>query len=42
MTDKMAELRAILPQMTPAELRLVLRFAEFLRTLDKCDTRVTQ
>ncbi|MBA7584905.1 hypothetical protein ES708_26871 [subsurface metagenome] len=42
MTDKMAELRAILPQMTPAELELLVQFIEFLRTVDKCDTRVTQ
>ncbi|MBA7558402.1 hypothetical protein ES708_00005 [subsurface metagenome] len=30
MADKMAELRAVLQELSPAELRLLLRFAEFL------------
>ncbi len=30
MADKMAELRAALEGLSPADLRLVLRFAEFL------------
>jgi len=31
MADKMARLRAALERLSPAELRLVLRFAEFLK-----------
>ncbi|MBA7691971.1 hypothetical protein ES703_100527 [subsurface metagenome] len=34
MADKMTELRAVLEGLSPAELRLVLRFAVFLKTLD--------
>jgi len=30
MADKMAELKAVLEGLSPAELRLVLRFLEFL------------
>ncbi|MBA7675780.1 hypothetical protein ES703_84017 [subsurface metagenome] len=30
MADNLARLRALLERMSPAELRLVLRFAEFL------------
>ncbi|MBA7584400.1 hypothetical protein ES708_26353 [subsurface metagenome] len=49
MTDKMAELRAVLQGLSPAELRLVLLFKEFLAEeqaketkLDKLSQPVTE
>ena len=35
MADKLTELKVALERLSPAELRLVLRFAEFLAEIEK-------